>query len=114
MGEAGEAAIPTLIAILKDPGDSVKSNFKKVTAPSAQGYMAPLLRSDDTGAYTDQRDMVLLYVISSLATFGPAAADTISDIEHVRDDPETLPLVKETAEQAIQRIQNAATAPERK
>ena len=104
MGEAGEVAIPTLIAILKDPGESVKSYLKKRTAPSTQGLMAPLLRKDETGVYTDRRDMILMHVISSLAAFGRASDDAIRAIERVRDDPDTLPAVKQTAERAIEMI----------
>lgn len=104
MGAAGEVAIPTLIAILKDPGESVKSYLKKATAPSAQGIMGPLLRKNETGVYTDQRDMILMHVISSLAIFGRAAEDAIPAIERVRDDPDALPAVKQTAEKAIEMI----------
>ena len=66
--------------------------------------MAPLLRKDETGVYTDQRDMILMHVISSLAVFGRAAEDAIPAIERVRDDPDALPAVKQTAEKAIEMI----------
>nr|WP_286178015.1 protein kinase [Rhodopirellula sp. JC639] len=104
MGEVGEVAIPTLIALVKDPGESVKSYLRKATAPSAQGLMAPLLRTDESGTYMDQRDMILLQVISSLAAFGTAASGAIPEIERVRDDPDPLPAIQQAAEKALARI----------
>jgi hypothetical protein len=66
--------------------------------------MAPLLRTDEKGTYTDQRDMILLQVISSLAAFGTAASGAIPEIERVRDDPDTLPAIQQAAEKALARI----------
>ena len=105
MGSAGEAAIPTLIAILGDPNESEKRYLKKVEAPSATGLIAPLLRKDEKGVYTDKRDIMLLYAMGCLASFGSDASDALPAIRRVRDEPDALAAVKEMANKAIKEIQ---------
>ena len=105
MGRAGEVAIPTLIAILSDPDESEKRYLTKRSSPPAQGLILPLLRKDENGGYTDQRDMMLIYAISCLASFGPAASDALPAIRRVRDEPDALAVVKDLAIKAIQRIE---------
>lgn len=105
MGSAGEVAIPTLIAILGDPDESEKRYLTKRSSPPAQGLILPLLRKDEKGGYTDQRDMMLIYTMSCLASFGPAASDALPVIRRVRDEPDALAVVKELANKTIQRIE---------
>jgi tetratricopeptide (TPR) repeat protein len=111
MGQAGEVAIPTLIEMLENPGKSVKNYRKpgKTGSPSADGLAALIYRTDDQGTYIDARDRYLMYVITILAYYGPAAKEAIPALEAVIDDPDTLSLVRQSADDAIKRILVDAT-----
>jgi WD40 repeat protein/tRNA A-37 threonylcarbamoyl transferase component Bud32 len=109
IGPAGEVAIPTLIETLNDPGPS-----KRVIpsgTPEAMGRMTPFFRKGDDGeVYLDSRDSVTSFVINCLSAFGPAAWEAVPSIQKIRDDPDTLPVVRGMAEDALKRIQSNATA----
>src|SRR6056297_3970595 len=68
-------------------------------------------RSDDKGTHTDVRDLIQMHTISCLAAIGTAAKDAIPEIEAVTNDPDSLPIVRELAEDAIERISNDASKP---
>lgn len=104
MGKAGEVAIPTLIEIVKDPGPSQKQRLKTKTAPAALGLMAPLIRRDEEGGYTDRRDAILMGAIGTLGKYGSRARKAIPAIEEVRDDPGTLPVAKQMCEEMLEHI----------
>lgn len=105
MGKAGEVAIPTLIDIVKNPGPSQKQRLKKETAPEARGLMAPIIRRDEKGGYTDRRDAILMGAIGSLGKYGSRARKAIPAIEEVRDDPDTLPVAKKMCKEMLEHIQ---------
>lgn len=105
MGRAGEIAIPTLVAIVKDPGPSKKKYIRKTTAHEAMGLMTMITRRDKNGPYIDQRDMVLVQAIGCLGLYGEKARDAIPAIEKVRDDPNTLPVVRDIAKETASKLQ---------
>ncbi len=99
-------AIPTLIDILQSPVEGEKHylNLTGNSSPSALGLMAPILRSDQHGAYTNTRDMETMYMIAALASFGTEASEALPVLREIRDNQQTLPANRTLATKAIQRI----------
>jgi HEAT repeat protein len=98
MGPAGEEAIPILVGTLKDPGESKKTRPSPTAAREAIGLTAPLMRrAKDGTVYYDSRDTEIGYALGGLAAFGASAREAVPLVEEIRDDPQTLPLVREIA-----------------
>ena len=102
----GGVAVPTLIEMLKHPGQCVTTVVEKqVGAAQAKGDAALLYRRDETGVYVDPRDSDLINVTRYQANFDSAAKDAAPAIEAVRDAPDTLSLIVEMAMEALAIIQ---------
>ncbi|MCM2372336.1 HEAT repeat domain-containing protein [Aporhodopirellula aestuarii] len=117
LGPHAEVAIPTLIEMLEHPVRPEKRYLKTRGAPSALGLATPILRQDDKGTYTDPSDIETMYVIGSLAEFGPAANEALPILRQLSKDPAMLAATREMASKAIERIAETKVktdAPERR
>ena len=102
----GEGVIPTLINLLRNPGELVKSYPKRGDSPSAAGLMAPMLHKGDDGRwYFDSRDESIVLATGGLGAFGAAAAQAMPELKQVRDNPDMLVVIRESAEKVIDHIQ---------
>lgn len=106
IGPAGEVAIPTLIGLLRNPGELVKSYPLQGGSPSAMGLAVPMLHKDADGPYCfDRRDENISLAMGGLGAFGAAASHAVPDLEQVRGNPEMLFVIRESAKKAIDHIQ---------
>lgn len=106
IGPAVKVVIPTLLDLLKNPGELEKSYPKASGSTSAMGLMAPMLHKGDDGRWHfDRRDESIVLAVSGLGAFGAAAAHAVPKLERVCDNPDMLAIVREGAEKAIDHIQ---------
>jgi HEAT repeat protein len=118
IGPKGRIAIPTLIDLLNNPGPSEKQYRRKSSgiAPSADGYAALILRSDERGTYRDIRDLRINAFMAALTkAFQPVPEEELPVLREIASDPGQLGITRYFANKAVSKIeaQNAElTRPE--